>query len=79
MIMIMIYLEKNNSPGQLINLEYVASSIWDNGLTTQFVMANGSMIPGTYASEDEQMADLDKMSKHLHNAGKLISVELDQE
>jgi hypothetical protein len=42
-------------------------------------MANGSMIPWTYASEDEQMADLDKMSKHLHNAGKLISVELDQE
>ena len=75
----MIYLEKNNSPGQLINLEYVASSNWDNGLTTQFLMANGQTITWEYDNEDEQMADLDKLDKHLRNAGKLISVELDQD
>ena len=75
----MIYFEKKNSPGQLINLKYVASMDWDNGLTAKFIMANGSMIPWTYDSEEDQMADLDKMSKHLRIAGKLISVELDQD
>ena len=75
----MIYFEKNNSPGQLINLEYVASSNWDKGLATEFIMANGHTIIWQYANEDEQVADLDKMSKHLHIAGKLISVELDQD
>ena len=75
----MIYLEKNNSPGHLINLDHVASLNWDNGLTTQFLMANGQTITWEYDNEDEQMADLDKLDKHLRNAGKLISVELDQD
>ncbi len=75
----MIYLEKNNSPGQLINLDHVSSMNWDNGLATEFIMANGQIIIWKYDNEEDQMADLDKMSKHLHNAGKLISVELDQE
>ncbi len=75
----MIYLEKNNSPGQIINLDNVASMDWDNGLTAQFVMTNGLMIPWTYDSEEEKGEDLAKVTETLHNAGKLISVELDQE
>ncbi|MBC8193573.1 MAG: hypothetical protein H8E18_14395 [FCB group bacterium] len=75
----MIYFEKKNSPGQLINLEYVASMNWDNGLTTQFLMTNGQTITWEYENEDDQMEDLDKLDNHLRNADKLISVELDQE
>jgi len=52
---------------------------WDNGLTTEFVMTNGETITWTYADVDVQMVDLDKLSKLLYNAGKLISNELDQE
>ncbi len=69
----------NNNPGQIINLDRVASMNWDNGLTTEFVMANGQTITWEYKNEDDQMADLDKMSKLLHAAGRLISVELDQD
>jgi hypothetical protein len=75
----MIFLEKNNSPGQLINLEHVASSNWDNGLTAEFVMTNGLMIPWTYDSEEEKGEDLAKVTETLYKACKLISVELDQE
>ena len=74
-----MYLEKNNSPGQLINLEHVASMDWDKGLTTEFVMANGQTIPWEYQNEEDQMEDLDKLDKHLRKADKLISVELDQD
>ena len=74
-----MYLEMNNNPGQIINLDHVASMNWDNGLTTEFVMANGQTITWEYKNEDDQMADLDKMSKLLHAAGRLISVELDQD
>ncbi len=74
-----MFLEKNNSPGQIINLDHVASMNWDKGLTAEFIMANGSMIPWTYDSEEEKGEDLAKVTETLHNAGKLISVELDQE
>ncbi len=74
-----MFLEKNNSPGQIINLDHVASMNWDKGLTAEFIMANGSMIPWTYDSEDDQMEDLDKVSKLLYATGRLLSVELDQE
>jgi len=75
----MIYLEKNNSPGKIINLDHVASMNWDKGLSTEFVMANGQAITWEYKNEEEQMEDLDKVGKLLHRTHKLISVELDQE
>ena len=74
-----MYLEKNNSPGRIINLEHVMAMNWDKGLTTEFVMVNGETITWTYTDVDDQMVDLDKLSKLLYNAGKLISNELDQE
>jgi len=52
---------------------------WDKGLTTEFVMTVGPTITWQYDSEDERAVDLDKLSKLLYNAGKLISNELDQE
>ena len=74
-----MFIEQNNSPGQIINLDHVASMDWDNELTTQFLMANGQTITWEYENEDDQMEDLDKLDNHLRNADKLISVELDQE
>ncbi len=74
-----MFLEKNNSPGKIINLYHVASMNWDKGLATVFIMANGHTIIWQYDNEDEQMADLDKLNKYLHNADKLLSVELDKE
>ncbi len=74
-----MYLEKNNSPGQLINLEHVASMDWDKELTTEFVMANGLMIPWTYDSEADKGEDQAKVTDMLYKAGNLISVELDQD
>jgi len=75
----MMYIVQNNSPGQFINLDHVASMNWDKGLSTEFVMVNGETITWTYTDVDVQMVDLDKLSKWLYNAGKLISNELDQE
>ena len=74
-----MFIEQNNSPGQMINLDHVASMNWDNGLTTQFLMASGQTITWEYENEDDKSEDLDKLDNHLRNADKLISVELDQE
>ena len=74
-----MYLEKNNSPGRIINLDHVASMDWDKELSVEFVMANGQTITWKYKTEEEQMEDLDKVGKLLHRTHKLISVELDQE
>ena len=74
-----MFLEKNNSPGKIINLDHVSSMDWDKGLTTEFIMANGQPITWDYKNEEEQMEDHNMVNKHLHNAGKLLSVELDQE
>jgi hypothetical protein len=74
-----MYLEKNNSPGQIINLDHVASMDWDNELSTEFILANGQTIIWTYDNEDDQMEDLDKVSKLLYDGNMLVSVELDQE
>ncbi len=74
-----MFLEKNNSPGHIINLDHVASSNWDNGLATEFIMANGHTIIWQYDNEEDQREDHNMVNKHLHNAGKLLSVELDQE
>ena len=48
-----MYFEQYNSPGQIINLDHVASMNWDNGLTVEFVLANGQTITWDYKSEDE--------------------------
>ena len=74
-----MFIEQNNSPGQIINLDHVASMDWDNELTTQFLMASGQTITWEYENEDDKSEDLDKLDNHLRNADKLISVELDQE
>jgi len=74
-----MYLEMNNSPGHIINLDHVASMNWDNGLSVEFAMANGQTITWEYENEDDQMEDLDKVGKLLHKTHQLISVELDQE
>jgi len=70
---------QNNSPGQFINLDHVASMNWDKGLTTEFIMANGQTITWTYDNEDVQMEDLQTVSRILYDTDMLISVELDQE
>ena len=74
-----MYLEKNNSPGRIINLDHVASMDWDKELSVEFIMANGQTVTWKYKTEEEQMEDLDKVGKLLHRTHKLISVELDQE
>jgi len=74
-----MYIVQNNSPGQLINLDHVTSMDWDKELSTEFVMANGLTIAWTYDNEEDQMEDLDKVSKLLYDGNMLVSVELDQE
>ncbi len=74
-----MFIEQNNSPGKIINLDHVSSMDWDKGLTTEFIMANGQIITWTYDKEEDQREDHNMVSKHLHNADKLLSVELDQE
>jgi len=75
----MIYLEKNNSPGKIINLDYVASMNWDNGLTVEFVMASGQTITWEYKNEDDLSEDLNVLANMLHKAGLYMSVDKDQE
>ena len=74
-----MYLEKNYNLGQIINLDHVASMNWDNGLTTEFVMANGQTITWNYKNEDDQMEDLNLLADELHKAGLYMSVDKDQE
>ena len=74
-----MFIEQNSSPGQLINLDHVASMNWDNGLTTQFLMANGQTITWKYKNEDDQMEDLNLLADKLHEAGLYMSVDKDGE
>jgi hypothetical protein len=74
-----MYIVQNNSPGQFINLDHVAVMDWDKGLSTEFIMANGQTITWTYDNVDEQMEDLQTVSRILYDTDMLISVELDQE
>ena len=74
-----MYLEMNNNPGQIINLDHVASMNWDNGLTTEFVMANGQTITWEYDNEDELSEDLNLLANELHKSGIYMSVDKDGE
>ena len=74
-----MFLEKNNSPGKIINLDHVASMNWDKELSVEFKLANGHTITWDYDNEDDQMEDHNMVSKHLHRTHRLLSVELDQE
>ncbi len=74
-----MFLEKNNSPGKIINLDHVASMNWDKELSVEFIMVNGQPITWDYENEDDQMEDHNMVSKHLHRTHRLLSVELDQE
>ncbi len=74
-----MFLEKNNSPGKIINLDHVSSMDWDKGLTTEFIMVNGQTITWDYKNEEDQREDHNMVSKHLHRTHRLLSVELDQE
>jgi len=74
-----MHIVQNNSPGQFINLDHVAVMDWDKGLSTEFIMANGQTVTWTYDNVDEQMEDLQTVSRILYDTDMLISVELDQE
>ena len=74
-----MFIEQNNSPGQMINLDHVASMNWDNGLTTQFLMASGQTITWEYENEDDQMEDHNLLADELHKAGLYMSVDKDGE
>ena len=75
----MMLLEKYDNPGQIVNLERVDSMDWGNGLTTQFLMANGQTITWNYKNEDGQMEDLNLLADKLHKAGLYMSVDKDGE
>ena len=74
-----MFIEQNSSPGQLINLDHVASMDWDNGLSVEFVMVNGQTITWTYDTEEDQMEDLNLLADKLHEAGLYMSVDKDGE
>ena len=74
-----MFIEKNYSPGQIINLDHVASMNWDKGLSTEFVMANGQTITWTYDTEEDQMEDLNLLANELHKSGLYMSVDKDGE
>jgi len=74
-----MYLEKNYSPGHIINLDHVASMNWDKGLSVEFVMVNGQTITWEYENEDDQMEDLNVLAKMLYDADMFISAAKDQE
>ena len=74
-----MYLEKNYSPGHIINLDHVASMNWDNGLSVEFVMANGQTVTWDYENEDDLSEDLNLLADELHKAGLCMSVDTDQE
>jgi hypothetical protein len=74
-----MYLEKNYSPGHIINLDHVASMNWDNGLSVEFVMANGQTVTWDYENEDDLSEDLNLLADELHKAGLYMSVDKDQE
>ena len=74
-----MFIEQNSSPGQLINLDHVASMDWDNGLSVEFVMVNGQTIAWTYDTEEDQMEDLNLLANELHKAGLYMSVDKDGE
>jgi hypothetical protein len=74
-----MYLEKNNNPGHIINLDHVASMNWDNGLSVEFVMANGQTVTWRYKNEDDLSEDLNLLADQLHKAGLYMSVDKDQE
>ncbi len=74
-----MYLEKNNSPGRIINLDHVASMDWDKELSVEFILANGQTITWDYKSEDELSEDQNLLADGLHKAGLYMSVDKDQE
>ncbi|MBT3632683.1 MAG: hypothetical protein HOD11_01430 [Candidatus Marinimicrobia bacterium] len=74
-----MYLEKNYSPGHIINLDHVASMNWDIGLSVEFIMANGQAITWEYENEDDLSEDQNLLADGLHKAGLYMSVDKDQE
>jgi hypothetical protein len=74
-----MFIEQNNSPGHIINLDHVASMNWDKELSVEFVMANGQTITWDYKSEDELSEDQNLLADGLHKAGFYMSVDKDQE
>mgnify|MGYP005662280783 CR=1 FL=1 len=74
-----MFFEKNNSPGKIINLDYVISMNWDKKLSVEFVMANGQTVTWNYKNEDDLSEDLNLLADELHKAGLYMSVDKDQE
>jgi len=69
----MMFLEKYNNIGLIINLDHVVSMNWNNGLTTEFLMVNGETIKWEYKFEDEQMEDLTIIQQGLARKGQFLS------
>ena len=74
-----MFIEQNNNPGLIINLDHVASMNWDKGLSVEFVMVNGQTITWTYDTEEDQMEDLNLLANELHKSGLYMSVDKDGE
>jgi len=74
-----MYIVQNCSPGQIINLDHVASINWDKGLSVEFIMVNGQTLTWQYGNVDYQMEDLEAVTRLLYDTDILVSVELDQE
>ncbi len=74
-----MFIEKNNNPGRIINLDHVASMDWDKELSVEFILANGQTVTWRYKTEEEQMEDLNLLADELHKAGLYMSVDKDQE
>ncbi len=74
-----MFIEMNNTPGHIINLDHVSSMDWDKKLSVELVMANGQTVTWNYKNEDDQMEDLNLLADELHKAGLYMSVDKDQE
>jgi hypothetical protein len=74
-----MFIEMNNTPGKIINLDHVASMNWDKELSVEFAMANGQTITWKYKNEDDLSDDLNLLADELHKAGLYMSVDKDRE
>ena len=51
-----MFIEKNNNPGLIINLDHVANMNWDKELSVEFILANGQTITWKYKTEEEHVS-----------------------
>jgi len=73
----MIFLEKFNDPGLIINLDYVISMDWNNELTVNFKMMDGNTITWEYSCEDDMIVDANLIADELHKSGKYLAADME--